>query len=68
MPSYLNIPVAIDTAKKLLAEKQALLAAIDSVRRDLRGVVTRKEGTDEERKFIADTFPVRRRTTKNKAA
>lgn len=64
MAGYMNIPAAIETAKKLLAEKRVLLTQIDTVRSDLRNAVVRKEGTTEEQKWIGENFPVRHRTRK----
>jgi hypothetical protein len=58
----MNIPAAIDVAKKLLKEKKDLFAALETVRSDLRNAVVRKEGTPDEQKWIQGQFPVRHRT------
>lgn len=68
MPGYMDIPAAIGVAKKMLDEKRQLLKNIDTVRADLRHAVERKEATPEQAKWIEETFPIRERNRKPKAA
>jgi hypothetical protein len=68
MAGYMDVDKAIETAKKLVGEKRAVLAQIDTVRSDLRHAVTRKETSSEQTKWIEETFPIRERTRKPKAA
>ena len=62
MPGYMNVPAAIDEAKKLLDRKAKLLTSIDTVRSDLRNAVERKEADADQTKWIEEQFPVRERT------
>jgi hypothetical protein len=59
MAGYMNVPAAIEVAKRLLTEKQAVLKNIDTVRADLRHAVTRKETDPEQTKWIGEQFPAK---------
>ncbi len=65
---YMDIPKAITAAKAAIKQRQASLKVLDVIRTDLRNAVIRGEGTPDERRWIAEQFPVRTRTSKTKAA
>jgi hypothetical protein len=67
MPSYIDIQAAIEAAKKLLVQHKKTQREIAIVRTDLRNAVELGGGTPDQRKWIADTFPVAKRTRKTKA-
>ena len=65
---YMDVPKAITAAKAAIKQRQASLKVLDVIRTDLRNAVIRGEGTPEERKWIAEQFPVMQRTRKAKTA
>lgn len=66
MPGYMDVPAAIEVAKKHLADKRRVLKLIDTVRSDLRNAVDRKETNKEQTDWIEGTFPIRERKRKPK--
>lgn len=65
MPSYMDIPKAIEAAKLAIKQRQASLRNMDTIRHDLRNAVERKETSADEAKWILETFPLRERTRKS---
>lgn len=63
MASYIDVSAAITEAEEALAAKEDVLERINMVRADLRHALKLKGGmTDEQRKWIEETFPERTRT------
>lgn len=65
MPSgYIDVPKAMEMAKKIVAEKEEVYERLDIVRADLRNAVKLKETTPEQTAWIEENFPVRQRKAK----
>jgi hypothetical protein len=63
--SYIDVDKAIALSRQLQEQKEKLFAQIDIVRRDLRNAVTVGGANAEQRKYVQETYPLRKRTVKS---
>lgn len=65
---YIDVPKALNTARKLVAEYETVMSRIGIVRTDLRNAVELGDATPEQATEIAAMFPKRERKSKGTTA
>ena len=66
MAGYINIDAAIQVSRKAQFQKAKILEEINMVRTDLRHAVRLGGATEEQRKYVLETYPNVKRTRKAK--